>query len=68
MELFLSGFDLAEAIVRRLLEVAPVHVPIIPGNHAEHSEIAIGRVLMAEFKGSPDVTFDLDERRERFYE
>lgn len=68
VELFLAGCDLGEAIVRRLLAVAPVHIPIIPGNHAEHSEIAIGRVLQAEFKESPDVTFDLDESRERFYE
>ena len=66
--LFLAGCELGEAIIHRLLEVAPVHVPIVPGNHAEHSEIAIGRVLVAEFRDSPDVTFDLDERRERFYE
>lgn len=66
--LFLAGTDLGERIVRRLLEVAPVDIEIIPGNHSEHSEIAIGAVLDAVFRDSPDVTVDLTDERERFYQ
>jgi len=68
IKLFLAGCELGEKIVSRLLGVAPVHIPIIPGNHAESSEVAIGRVLMATFEDSKDVTFDLDKKRERYFE
>jgi len=67
IKLFMGGCDLGEKIIGRLLEVAPVHVPIIPGNHSGHSEVAIGKFLMGIFRDSKDVTFDLDERRERYY-
>lgn len=67
IELFLGGCDLSERIVARLLEVAPVDVSIIPGNHSGSSEVAIGKFLMALFRDSPDVTFDLTADRERYY-
>ena len=65
---FLLGCDIAEQIVRRLLSVAPVDINVVPGNHSEHSEIAIGRVLMAEFKSTPDVKLNLGSTRDKYYE
>lgn len=67
IELFMAGCDLGERIIARLLEVAPVHVPVIPGNHSGHTEIAIGKYLMGLFRDSKDVTFDLSKERERYY-
>lgn len=65
---FLLGCDLAEQIVRRLLKVAPVDINVVPGNHSEQSEIAIGRVMMSEFGQSPDVQINLDSSRDKYYE
>jgi hypothetical protein len=57
--LFLVGVELGEAIIRRFLEVAPVSVLIVPGNHSGQSEFSIGRVLVAAFQNNPDVDIDL---------
>jgi len=67
IELFMAGCDLGEKMILRFLEVAPVDVPIIPGNHSETSEVAIGKYLMGIFRDSPDVQFDLTKERERYY-
>jgi len=68
IEQFLLGCDLAEQIARRLLEVAPLDINVVPGNHSEQSEIAIGRVMIAEFRNSPDVRVNLDSSRDKYYE
>jgi len=68
VRLFLAGCDLGEKMLARLLEVAPVDLGIIPGNHSERSEIAIGKVLATAFRSSPDVSVDLAPgTRERYY-
>lgn len=55
---FLRGELLGLAIVERMKEIAPVKVIVIPGNHARHSEIALGRILAAHYHN--DENFEID--------
>ena len=55
---FLRGELLGLAIMERMKKVAPVKVLSIPGNHARHSEIALGRILKAYYHN--DENFEID--------
>lgn len=60
---FLRGELLGFAIVERLMKVAPVKVIVVPGNHAQHSEIALGRILAAKYSNNRNFeidAFDID--------
>jgi len=64
--LFLVGSELGSAIIRSCLEVAPVDILVVPGNHSGRSEFGVGRVLVSEFKNSPDVNIDLGVDIEKY--
>lgn len=42
--------------IERLMQIAPVDVVIIPGNHARRTEIALGEILDAQFSKTDAVT------------
>jgi hypothetical protein len=60
---FKAGRRLGTNLIRRTLQEAPVDVIVIPGNHAEHSEIALGEVWDATFANHPNVTIQNDGER-----
>jgi len=55
---FLRGELLGLAIMERMKKVAPIKVIVVPGNHARHSEIALGRIIAAYYHN--DKNFEID--------
>lgn len=55
---FLRGELLGFAIMERMKQEAPVKVIVVPGNHARHSEFALGRILAAKYYN--DENFEID--------
>lgn len=53
--------------VLRMLQVAPVDVVVVPGNHDQQSAISIGRILNAYFHGNKDVRVDTSPRLRKYY-
>lgn len=53
--------------VNRLLEVAPVHIVMVPGNHDHSSNIAMGEFLAAIYANNPNVTVDNSEKPYKFF-
>lgn len=51
LELLVWGID-------RMVAIAPVHIPVIPGNHATSAEHLMGEVLSAWYRLNPAVTVD----------
>jgi len=55
---FLRGELLGLALVDKMLQVAPVKVISVPGNHAHSSEVALGRILNAYYHSNENFTMD----------
>jgi hypothetical protein len=53
--------------IRRLAEVAPVRVVVIPGNHDRLTAFHLGEVLAAEFADHPRVTVDNSPKLRKYY-
>ncbi len=54
--------------VEALAKIAPVHVPVIPGNHDRYSAFTLGRLLAARFHNNPNVTVDCSPSPYKFVE
>jgi hypothetical protein len=65
--MFRRGRALAEWMVERCAEVAPVLVPVIPGNHDELTSFLLGEVLGAVFAHDPRVTVDNGPALRKYY-
>lgn len=57
-KMFRVGHLLASWLIEECLKVAPVHVPVVPGNHDSTAAFTMGVVLEAEFRRNKFVTFD----------
>jgi hypothetical protein len=57
-KMFLAGQKLATRSIEKLAEIAPVHVMVIPGNHARIAEWNLGQVVEAWFRNDERVTVD----------
>lgn len=55
---FMRVEELLIETIAGLASLAPVHVPVVPGNHGRQSEFALGRILKAYFHNNPNVTVD----------
>lgn len=55
-------------MIDRALEVGPVEVPIVPGNHDYQTSIAIGHILAAVYEGNPHVTVDASPNPRKYVE
>ncbi|MFO1500212.1 MAG: hypothetical protein U1G07_17785 [Verrucomicrobiota bacterium] len=55
---FAEGWNLLARAIDRLRELAPVHVPVVNGNHDVQSSYHMGEVLSAWFRSARDVTID----------
>lgn len=61
------GFDLAVETVNVLKEIAPVVVPVIPGNHDRVSCMTMGLALEAYFHNDENVTIDASTSPYKFW-
>lgn len=64
--MFERGRALASWMVEVCAEIAPVVVPIVPGNHDETAAFALGKVLEAEYRSHPHVTVDASPRLRKY--
>lgn len=63
-----SGKEVAIAMIDMLLQVADVHVPIIPGNHDRQSSFMLGLILDAYYRNDGRVTIDCSSRTYKCFE
>lgn len=54
--------------IRRLADVAPVDVVVIPGNHDELTSFHLGEILATRYDGSNRVTVDNGPRLRKYYD
>lgn len=66
-KMFRAGRALASWMIETCAAVAPVHIPVVPGNHDENAAFTMGVVLEAEFGRDPRVTFDNSPRPRKYY-
>lgn len=66
-KMFRTGRALASWMIEACAAIAPVHVPVVPGNHDENAAFTMGVVLEAEFGRDPRVTFDNSPRPRKYY-
>lgn len=66
-KMFRAGRALAQWMVEACAEVAPVHVPVVPGNHDEQAAFTMGVVLEALFHDDKRVTFDNSPKPRKYF-
>lgn len=66
-KMFRVGHALAMWMIEECAKIAPVHVPVIPGNHDETAAFTMGVVLEAEFRRDTRVTFDNGPAPRKYY-
>jgi len=54
--------------ITRALEVAPIDIVIVPGNHDTHAVYTLGEVLEAKYEGHKFVTVDNKPHPRRYYD
>lgn len=64
---FMLGRKLMTEIILLLLEVAPVDILIVPGNHDEQRSWYLGEVLDAQFHNNPAVRIDNRPDPRKYY-
>lgn len=65
--MYRRGCDLAAWMIEECARVAPVHVPIVPGNHDRQSAFTLGCYLEAEYRRDPRVTFDNSPKVRKYH-
>lgn len=68
LKMFRRARGITSWMIQTLAERAPVHVVIVPGNHARQGEMAIGEVLHAEFMRDERVTFDRSPAPRKYHQ
>jgi transposase len=66
-ETFAAGKELKAYQIQRCLEVAPVHVIFVEGNHDKTKIMYLREVMMAQFAGHRFVTFDRGWSPRKYY-
>jgi hypothetical protein len=65
---FVEGRRMLCRLIDRLLEVAPVHVPVVPGNHDELSAWHLGHALECYYHKTKYVTVDNAPTLRKYFE
>lgn len=60
--------DLMRKAIERLLDVAPVYVPVVMGNHSPDAELEVGDWLAAWFRNAPEVVIDSSPNPRKYLE
>jgi len=63
----LFGEKLVFEMIDGLKQIAPVKVIALPGNHARHTEIALGRILAARYYNDKNVEVDAEIKPYKFH-
>lgn len=63
---FREGRRLAEDMVARCLEVAPVEIIVVPGNHDEQRAFYLGEVLQARYSNDKNVRVDNSAKKRKY--
>ena len=61
------GKDLLIESIENMSAIAPVHVPVIVGNHDEERMFYLGDSLASWFNRNPNVTIDNRENKRKYY-
>jgi hypothetical protein len=64
---FRRGHQLMVQQIDKLQTIAPVDVPVIPGNHDEERAFYMGEVLSARYRNCPNVTVDNRAVKRKYY-
>jgi hypothetical protein len=64
--MFRRGFGLASWMIHECAKLAPVVVPVVPGNHDRQSSFCLGVALEAAFGNDPRVTIDNSARVRKY--
>jgi hypothetical protein len=65
--MFRRGRALASWMIETCAAVAPVVVPVVPGNHDRQTSFCLGEVMAAEFRHDPRVTIDNTARVRKYH-
>jgi hypothetical protein len=57
-KMFVAAYDVMVAAIDRLMQVAPVKVLVVPGNHDRANALKLGVVLEAHYRNTERVTVD----------
>lgn len=63
---FTSGRRLAQEMIEKCLEIAPVDVVVMPGNHDEEKTFYLGEVLDAAYSKHPNVKIDNSPKTRKY--
>lgn len=63
-----AGREAVMELIAALVQVAPVHVAIVPGNHDEETMFALGDALELVFENSRHVRIDNSPRLTKYFE
>ena len=63
---FREGRRLAEGMIERCMEVAPVEIMVIPGNHDEQRTFYLGEVLHARYFSHKHVVVDNSAKKRKY--
>lgn len=66
-ETFIAGERLLDSIVKRLLDVAPVDLLFIPGNHDPHRLFYLGRVAQALYSRNKNIRVANSTKSRQYY-
>ena len=67
LKMFRAARTVQTAIICRALDVAPVEVVVVPGNHDHQSALALGEVLDAQYSGTKAVTVDTSPKLRKYF-
>lgn len=65
---FKIGFESLQRAIRTMLEIAPVDVIWVPGNHDEMTSYYLGHSIDQRFHDNPYVSVDIGESPRKYYE
>lgn len=67
-KMFMSALDMLVKQIDRLSAIAPVVIPIVPGNHDLISTFHLGIALYSWYHNNPRVTVDISPMRRKYFE
>lgn len=67
-EAYLKAFDSVTRAIELMLEIAPVDVIVVPGNHDEEKAFTFGHAIQCRFHSAKHVTVDNTPKLRKYYE
>ncbi len=64
---FRVGYELMVNVINRCMQIAPVDVIMVPGNHDEERSFYLGEVIKAYYHNTPAVTVDNRAKPRKYY-